>query len=296
MTDEPKREQTRTKKTTVADLTAKKRRREPISIVTSYDYTLASLCDRGGVDVLLVGDSAGMVMLGYDSTIPVTMREMCMFTGAVSRARHNAMVVADLPFMSYQTGKADAIRNAGRLVRAGADAVKLEGAGTMSAKVRAISDADIPVMGHIGLQPQTATLTHGYKVQGRTADEAAELLDAAMQLEEAGAFAVVLEMVADEAAGLITRELTIPTIGIGSGPECDGQVLVIQDMLGMYDNIKPKFAKRYLSLADEITESVAKYVEDVSSKRFPADENSFQMYDGQYEELRHRRQKDETQN
>lgn len=279
----------RTKKVTVFDLASKKRRGEPISVVTSYDYTLASLCDRSGVDILLVGDSAGMVMLGYDSTIPVTMKEMCMFTAAVGRARRGAMIVSDLPFMSYQASEADAVRNAGRLVRAGADAVKLEGAGGMAARIKAIVDAGIPVMGHIGLQPQTATLTHGYKVQGATADGAENLLDAAAELEEAGAFAIVLEMVASEAAGLITEALGIPTIGIGSGPECDGQVLVVHDMLGMYDDIRPRFARQYAGLAGEITDSVSRYVGDVSAKRFPAAGELFRMREGQYEELRRRR-------
>ena len=270
---------------TIREIAEMKRLGKPISTVTSYDYTLASLCDRAGVDILLVGDSAGMVMLGYGSTVPVTMDEMCVFTGAVSRAREGAAVVADMPFMSYQASEADAIRNAGRLIKAGADAVKLEGGGEAASRVRAIADSGIPVMGHIGLQPQTATLLRGYRGRGRTAAEAGRLIGDAKSLEGAGAFAIVLEMVAGEAAGLITREIGIPTIGIGSGPECDGQVLVLQDMLGMYDQIRPSFVKRYMNLAGEIVGAVSRYMDDVTARRFPADGNRFMMDAGEYERL-----------
>lgn len=265
------------KRVTIRDIAEKKRRQERISVVTSYDYALASLCDGAGVDILMVGDSAGMVMLGYENTVPVTMEEMCMFTGAVGRARKRSFIVSDLPFMSYQTGVSDAIANAGRLVRAGADAVKLEGGSEMASKVRGITDAGIPVMGHIGLRPQTAGLAGGYRVQGRTAAEAHRLLDDAAALEEAGAFSVVLELVTRQAAKAVTEGISIPTIGIGSGPGCDGQVLVIHDMLGMYDAIKPKFAKRYRNLSDEIAGAVSSYVGDVAGGVFPARENCFEM-------------------
>ena len=271
---------------TIRDITVMKKAQERITVVTSYDYTLASLCDRTGtVDILLVGDSAGMVMLGYDNTAHVTMDEMCMFTGAVSRARKRSVIVADMPFMSYQADTADAVRNAGRLIRAGADAVKLEGGAEIAPRVRGIVGAGIPVMGHIGLQPQTAALSEGYRVQGRTAAEAAGLLGDAGALEEAGVFAIVLEMVAHEAAGVVTRRSTVPTIGIGSGAECDGQVLVVHDMLGMYDVIRPKFAKRYCNLADEIAGAVSSYADDVARGRFPARENRFAMSGGEYARL-----------
>ena len=248
-----------------------------ISAVTGYDFTMASLCDRAGIDIILVGDSAGMVMLGYSSTTQVTMDQMCMFTQAASNARKDALLVADLPFMSYQTGAEDAIRNSGRLVKAGAGAVKLEGGSKMAGVVRAIVDVGIPVMGHIGVQPQTSMLAGGYRVQGRTAESAAGLLNDARSLEEAGAFSVALEMVASEAAGIISESVRIPTIGIGSGAGCDGQVLVVQDLLGMYDKIKPKFAKRYLSLAEDIVGAISRYKEETQSGIFPAKENSFGM-------------------
>ena len=269
----------------IRDIAEKKARREPITVVTSYDYALASLCDRAGVDVLLVGDSAGMVMLGYENTIPVTMDEMCVFVGAVSRARDTSVVVADMPFMSYQSCASDAIRNAGRFIRAGADAVKLEGGAEMAPTIRAITDAGIPVMGHIGLQPQTAPLAGGYRVQGRTAPEAKALLDDAAAIEEAGAFSIVFEMVACEVASIITGRTAIPTIGIGSGPGCDGQVLVLHDMLGLYGVIRPKFAKRYRNLSEDVTAAVSAYVRDVTSGTFPAEENQFTMDDGERDRL-----------
>lgn len=273
------------KRTTIHDIIRKKKTCERITVVTSYDYTLASLCDRAGVDILMVGDSAGMVMLGYDSTVSVTMDEMCMFVGAVNRARKTAAIVADMPFMSYQASTADAVKNAGRLVKSGADAVKLEGGAEMASRVRGIVDAGIPVMGHIGLRPQTAALADGYKIQGRTAQEAERLLHDAAALEKAGAFSIVLEMVAHEATAAITRQTGMPTIGIGSGAKCDGQVLVIHDMLGMYDVIKPKFAKRYCNLAEEITKVVSAYVNDVTHGRFPATEHEFSMAQGEHEKL-----------
>jgi len=257
-----------------------------ISVVTSYDYTLASLCDKAGIDVLLVGDSAGMVMLGYENTIPVTMDQMCMFTEAVSRARKNALLVADLPFMSYQISIEDAIKNSGRLIQAGADAVKLEGGIAMSETISAITDIGIPVMGHIGLQPQTTMLSEGYKVQGKTKDTAIKLIEDAKELEEAGAFSIVLEMVSHEVAQIISETVSIPTIGIGSGVGCNGQVLVVQDLLGMYEKIKPKFAKRYLNLSEEIVKSLENYKTEVESGIFPAQENWFSMDEDEFKKLR----------
>lgn len=271
---------------TPRDIIAKKIAGKKISVITSYDYSLASLCDRAGVDVLLVGDSGGMVMLGYENTIPVTMEQMELFTEAVSRARQNALIVGDLPFMSYQANVSDAITNSGRLIKAGADAVKLEGGHEMVHTIKAIVETGIPVMGHIGLQPQTTMLSQGYRVQGRTKDAAIKLIEDAKALEKAGVFSIALEMVSHEVAKIISESINIPTIGIGSGKNCDGQVLVIHDMLGMYDKLKPKFVKRYLSLSIDITKAVESYRKDVESGRFPAKENWFSMDASELEKLR----------
>ena len=271
---------------TVQDIINMKKDKKKISVITSYDYTLASLCDKAGIDVMLVGDSAGMVMLGYENTIPVTMDQMCMFTEAVSRARKNSLLVADLPFMSYQASIEDAINNSGRLIKAGADAVKLEGGSIMTETISAIVDVGIPVMGHIGLQPQTTTLTEGYKVQGKTKDSAMKLIEDAKELEDAGVFSIALEMVSHEVGQIISESVNIPTIGIGSGVNCDGQVLVVQDLLGMYDKIKPKFAKRYMNLSEDIVNSLEEYRADVESGSFPAKENSFSMNEEELKKLR----------
>ncbi len=266
---------------TVRDIVRMKESGEKVSAVTAYDYTMAALCDRAGVDIMLVGDSAGMIMLGHDSTVPVTVEQMCLFTEAVGRARRNSLIVADLPFMSYQAGISDAIANSGRLVRAGGDAVKLEGGAEMAETVRAIVGVGIPVMGHIGLQPQTAMLADGYRVQGRTAESARKLLRDARALEEAGAFSITLEMVSHQAARAISDSVGVPTIGIGSGADCDGQVLVAHDLLGMYDKLSPRFVKRYNDLSEEITGSITSYVRDVKSGRFPGEENRFSMDEGE---------------
>ena len=270
----------------VQDILKMKKEGRKISVITSYDYTLASLCDRAGIDVLLVGDSAGMVMLGYENTIPVTMDQMCMFTEAVSRGRTNSLLVADLPFMSYQVNIDDAIKNSGRLIKAGADAVKLEGGTTMAETISAIVDVGIPVMGHIGLQPQTTMLSQGYKVQAKTKDTALKLIDDAKELEEAGVFSIALEMVSHEVAEIISETVNVPTIGIGSGVGCDGQVLVIQDLLGMYDKLKPKFVKRYMNLSEDIVESVANYKKDIELGTFPGQENWFSMEPEELKKLR----------
>jgi len=271
---------------TVQDILNMKKEKKKISVITSYDYTLASLCDKSGIDVLLVGDSAGMVMLGYENTIPVTMEQMCMFTEAVSRARENSLLVSDLPFMSYQASIEDAINNSGRLIKAGADAVKLEGGSIMAETISAIVDIGIPVMGHIGLQPQTTMLSQGYKVQGKTKDTAMRLIDDAKELEEAGVFSITLEMVSHEVAEIISETVSVPTIGIGSGVNCDGQVLVVQDLLGMYNKIKPKFAKRYLNLSEDIIKSLENYKKDVESGTFPAAEHWFSMNEEELKKLR----------
>ena len=271
---------------TVQDILNMKKEKKKISVITSYDYTLASLCDKAGIDVLLVGDSAGMVMLGYENTISVTMDQMCMFTEAVSRARKNSLLVSDLPFMSYQASIEDAINNSGRLIKAGADAVKLEGGSIMAETISAIADVGIPVMGHIGLQPQTTVLSEGYKVQGKTTDTAMKLIEDAKELEDAGVFSIALEMVSHEVAQIISETVSVPTIGIGSGVNCDGQVLVVQDLLGMYDKIKPKFAKRYMNLSEDIVKSLGDYKKDVESGEFPTKENWFSMNEEELKKLR----------
>jgi len=271
---------------TVQDIMQMKKEKKKISVITSYDYTLASLCDKAGIDVLLVGDSAGMVMLGYENTIPVTMDQMCMFTEAVSRARKNSLLVSDLPFMSYQASVEDAINNSGKLIKAGADAIKLEGGSIMAETISAIVDVGIPVMGHIGLQPQTTMLSEGYKVQGKTKDSAMKLIEDAKDLEDAGVFSIALEMVSHEVAQIISETVSVPVIGIGSGVNCDGQVLVVQDLLGMYDKIKPKFAKRYMNLSEDIVKALGDYRKDIESGEFPAEENSFSMNEEELKKLR----------
>jgi 3-methyl-2-oxobutanoate hydroxymethyltransferase len=257
-----------------------------ITVITAYDYTTSHLCDKAGVDMLLVGDSAGMVMLGYDNTIPVTMEQMCLFTEAVAKGRQNALVVADMPFMSYQASKSQAIENAGRLIKSGADSVKLEGGVEIKDTIHAIVEIGIPVMGHIGFQPQTTTLQEGYKVQAKTKDAAIRLIESAKALEEAGVFSIALEMVTKEVSKLITSSIFIPTIGIGSGPDCDGQVLVVHDVLGLYEKIKPKFAKRYLELSSDIVKAVESYKNDVVSGKFPSTEHSFSMDKSELERLK----------
>lgn len=271
---------------TVQDIMQMKKEKKKISVITSYDYTLASLCDKAGIDVLLVGDSAGMVMLGYENTIPVTMDQMCMFTEAVSRARKDSLLVSDLPFMSYQASIENAINNSGKLIKAGADAIKLEGGSIMAETISAIVDVGIPVMGHIGLQPQTTMLSEGYKVQGKTKDSAMKLIGDAKELEDAGVFSITLEMVSHEVAQIISETVSVPVIGIGSGVNCDGQVLVVQDLLGMYDKIKPKFAKRYMNLSEDIVKSLGDYKKDVETGEFPTKENSFSMNEEELKKLR----------
>jgi len=271
---------------TVKDIVDMKKNGKKISVLTSYDYALAVLCDKANVDILLVGDSAGMVVLGYENTLPVTMEQMEIFVGAVSRAKQNALVVGDLPFMSYQASITDAITNSGKLIKAGADAVKLEGGATMADTVSSIVETGIPVMGHIGFQPQTTALTQGYKVQGRTAVSAKRLIEDAKALEQAGVFGITLEMVTHEVSQIISETISVPTIGIGSGINCDGQVLVVHDILGLYEKLKPKFVKQYLSLSDEIVQAVSNYKKDVEASKFPAQENWFSMEKDEYDKLK----------
>jgi len=264
------------KKVSVSDLGSMKGK-EKIAVLTAYDYSTSLICDRAGVDVLLVGDSAGMVVLGHPSTVPVDMPEMLMFCGAVARGAKRAMIVGDMPFGSYQPSTSLAVENAIKFIKAGCDAVKLEGGAEIADKVRAIVEAGVPVMGHIGLKPQTSSLWEGYRLQGKTADTATRLFHDAKALENAGVFSIVLEMVASEAADMITKKVSVPTIGIGSGPGCDGQVLVLHDLLGIYEDIKPRFVKRYAELAKPILDAVSSYTQDVKGGKFPGDQNTFHM-------------------
>ncbi len=251
---------------------------EKIVMVTAYDHPSGRLADAAGVDVVLVGDSAAMTVLGHDSTVPVTVDEMLMLAGAVTRGVTRALVVADMPFGSFQVSDEEAVRNAIRFVKeGGADAVKIEGAGPTLSRVLALVGAGIPVMGHLGLTPQSATMLGGFRAQGRTAAKARRLLEDAVALEQAGCFALVLEAVPAAVAARISDELSIPTIGIGSGPDCDGQVLVLHDLLGLYDGRTPRFAKRYAEIGTEIRAAVERYAADVRSGAFPAEEHTYAM-------------------
>ena len=263
-------------KLNVNDILSKKGK-EKISVLTAYEYSTARICDRADIDILLVGDSAGMVVLGYTSTMPVSMQEMMIFCSAVARGTKRAMIVGDMPFGSYQVGPSVAVENAIQLIKAGCDAVKLEGGSEIIDTIEAIVDAGIPVMGHIGLRPQTSSLWEGYKLQGRMKEGAIKLIEDANVLEKAGVFSIVLEMVASEVADVITKSLSIPTIGIGSGPTCDGQVLVLHDMLGIYEDIRPRFVKRYAELSKEIFDAVSRYNHDIKAGTFPEESNTFHM-------------------
>ena len=253
--------------------------REKITVLTGYDSTMTTLCDK--VDVILVGDSAGMVMLGYDDTRDVTMDDMVRFTTAVKNAKTDSLIVSDLPINSYEN-EYSAITNSKRLVQAGAHAVKLEGGKEVSKIIKAVKNSGIPVMGHLGLLPQTA---EKYSVQAKKSEDAIGLIKDAKILEKSGVFSIVLEMVTSDVTKIVTKNVTVPTIGIGSGKDCDGQVLVIHDMLGMFEKIKPKFAKRYLNLSEEIRNAVSSYVKDVKEERFPEQEHTFSMEKDELEKL-----------
>ena len=253
-----------------------KRRGERIAMVTAYDSPAALLADEAGVELILVGDTAAMVMLGHESTVPVTLDELIFLTRAVTRSARRPLVVGDLPFGSYEISDEQAVASAIRLVKeGGADVVKLEGAGRMVSRVRAIAESNIGIMAHLGLTPQSATKLGGFRAQGRTAEAALRLLDDAHALQEAGAFALVLEAVPAPVAARITEELEIPTIGIGAGAACDGQVLVWHDLLGMYAGHTPRFVKRYAELADEIGAALAEYVADVRAGAFPEERHTY---------------------
>jgi 3-methyl-2-oxobutanoate hydroxymethyltransferase len=255
-----------------------KRKGEPITMLTAYDYTTARIIDEAGVPLILVGDSLGMVVLGYESTIPVTLEVMLHHTKAVVRGAKNALVVGDMPFMTYHTSTEEAMRNAGRFIQeAGCQAVKLEGGVNVAEKVRRLVDCGIPVMGHIGLTPQSINALGGYKIQGKTPEAAKRLLDDAIALDEAGVFAVVMETVPAPLAALITRKIGAPTIGIGAGAGCDGQVQVINDILGSYTDFVPKHAKQYAKIADIMSTAISQYHEEVKSRKFPTEAQSFPM-------------------
>ena len=258
-----------------------------ISMLTAYDYSTAKLMDEAGIHGILVGDSLGNVMLGYEDTIPVTMQDMITFGSAVSRGAKNALVVIDLPFMSYQISTAQALENAGRLMKeAGADAVKIEGCASVCPQIKAITDAGIPVMAHIGLTPQSVNVFGGFKIQGKSREAALKLIEDAKNVEEAGAFAVVLEGIPSSVAEIITNSINIPTIGIGAGAECDGQILVNQDMFGMFSDFTPKFVKRYAEIGKEMKMAIADYMEEVEDGVFPAECNQYKISDDIMLELR----------
>ncbi|MDP2168466.1 MAG: 3-methyl-2-oxobutanoate hydroxymethyltransferase [Thermodesulfovibrionales bacterium] len=263
-------------KTTIQDFLKKKSEGRKITMLTAYDFPFAQMVDEAGLDAILVGDSLGMVVQGLENTLPVTMDEMIYHTKMVCRAAKNAMVIGDMPFMSYQTGTGDAVRNAGRFLKeAGASAIKLEGGFEVIEHIRAMTRSDIPVMAHIGLTPQSIHRMGGYKVQGKTGEAQKRLLDEARAVEDAGAFSLILEAIPMELARKISGELSIPTIGIGAGPYCDGQVLVIHDILGLFERFVPKFIKRYANLKEEAVKAIRQYKEEVEKGDFPSEDQSF---------------------
>jgi len=271
---------------TITDIKEMKQRKEKIPMLTSYDYVTAKMVDEAGVPLILVGDSLGMVILGYESTIPVTMEEMLHHTKAVVRGARKALIVGDMPFMTYHTSVSDALHNAARFIQeGGAQAVKLEGGEVVAEKVRRLVDCGIPVMGHIGLTPQSIHQLGGFKVRGKAAEEAKKLLRDAQALEEAGAFAIVLECTPAPLSKLITQKVAIPTIGIGAGPDCDGQVQVISDILGLYTEFVPKHAKQYTKLAEAMKSAVTDYLAEVKSESFPTMKESYTMDESLLESL-----------
>lgn len=273
-------------KNTVVTFKNAKNMNEKLTMLTAYDYSTAKLMDDAGINGILVGDSLGMVCLGYDDTLSVTMEDIIHHTKAVARGVKNSLVVADMPFMSYQTSVYDAVVNAGRLIKEGkANAVKLEGGLEVCDKIEAIVKASIPVMGHIGLTPQSVNAIGGFKVQGKNEEAARKLINDAIAVEKAGAFSIVLEGVPSKLADIITDKVSIPTIGIGAGDRCDGQILVYQDMLGMFDDFTPKFVKKYDCLGDKMKEAFKNYIDEVKDGSFPSEEHSFKIDDDIIEKL-----------
>lgn len=274
------------KKVTVRLIQAMKTRHEPISMLTAYDYPTALVMDQVGLDIILVGDSLGMVVLGYDSTLPVTMDEMIHHCKAVARGAKYALLVGDMPFLSYQVSTTEAVRNAGRFLQeAGMNAVKLEGGSERAETIRAIVDTGIPVMGHLGLTPQSVHKLGGFRPQGRDAQAAFKLLEDAQVLQEAGCFSIVLESIPGRLAELVSQRLEIPTLGIGAGAGCDGQVLVTHDLLGLFERFTPKFVKRYANLSIEMKKAFSEYKADVQARAFPDAEHSVEMSDDEWQRL-----------
>jgi 3-methyl-2-oxobutanoate hydroxymethyltransferase len=275
------------KKLTIPDIHKMTEKGEKIALLTAYDFPTAMFEDKAGIDIILVGDSLAMTMLGYKNTVSVTIDEMLVFTKAVTRAVERAFVVADMPFLTYKTEVNTSIRNAGRFIQEGnADAVKLEGAGTVVPKVRAIVDAGIPVMGHIGLTPQSAGVLGGFKVQGTTAKGALKLVDDAKQLEEAGVFAIIAESIPREVTPVIRDSVSIPVYGIGAGIEADGQILVVHDILGLFKDFIPRFVRKYADLSEILDNAFTKYIEDVKSGNFPDDKQTYHMDKKEFEILK----------
>lgn len=273
-------------KNTVVTFKEAKERNEKLTMLTAYDYSTAKLIDSCGINGILVGDSLGMVCLGYEDTLSVTMEDMIHHTKAVSRGGANTLIVADMPFMTYQTSTYDAVVNAGRLIKEGrAHAVKLEGGVDIFNQIQSIVNSSIPVMGHIGLTPQSVNAFGGFKVQGRDELAAKKLIEDALAVEAAGAFAVVLEGVPSKLASLITKKLNIPTIGIGAGAGCDGQVLVYQDMLGMFSDFTPKFVKKYENIGEKMKNAFSNYIDEVKTEVFPSEEHSFKINEDIIEKL-----------
>lgn len=273
-------------KNTVVTFKNAKNMNEKLTMLTAYDYSTAKLMDDAGINGILVGDSLGMVCLGYDDTLSVTMEDIIHHTKAVARGVKNSLVVADMPFMSYQTSVYDAVVNAGRLIKEGkANVVKLEGGLEVCDKIEAIVKASIPVMGHIGLTPQSVNAIGGFKVQGKNEEAARKLINDAIAVEKAGAFSIVLEGVPSKLADIITDKVSIPTIGIGAGDRCDGQILVYQDMLGMFDDFTPKFVKKYECLGDKMKEAFKNYIDEVKDGSFPSEEHGFKIDDDIIEKL-----------
>jgi len=265
-------------KNTVTTFKTAKDNNEKLTMLTAYDYSTAKIMDESGINAVLIGDSLGMVVLGYDNTLAVTMEDIIYHTKAVARGAKNALVIADMPFMSYQVSVSEAVANAGRLIKEGnAEAVKLEGGVNVCAQIRGIVNASIPVMAHIGLTPQSVNAFGGFKVQGKSEKAAQELIDAAKAVEEAGAFAIVLECIPAKLAEIITNSVSIPTIGIGAGDKCDGQVLVYQDMLGMFSDFRPKFVKQYADLGSQMKTAFSEYINEVKGGQFPTEEHSFKI-------------------
>ncbi|WP_301962153.1 3-methyl-2-oxobutanoate hydroxymethyltransferase [uncultured Megasphaera sp.] len=274
-------------KNTVATLQAQKDSHDKITMLTAYDYSTAKLMDEAGINMLLVGDSLGMVMLGYEDTLPVTMEDMIHHTKAVSRGAKNAFVVGDMPFMSYQTSIYDAVYNAGRLMKEGrCHAVKLEGGMSVCPQIKAIVEAGIPVVGHIGLTPQSVNALGGFKVQGKSEEAARKLIEEAKAVEAAGAFSIVLECVPAKLAELITASLRIPTLGIGAGVHCDGQILIYQDMLALFSDFTPKFAKQFANVGALMKQAFADYIKETKEGAFPGPEHGFKIDDEVIEKLK----------